>query len=101
MFEESLETCLELHDNHGVAVALNALAVNATDRGNLAAASLMFERCLTIWRDLGGPADIARALSNLANAMRLRREYERAFSLYNECRTMLSRPGAAPALHGH
>ena len=91
--EESLETCVELHDNHGVAVALNALAVNATDRGDLAAASLLFERCLAIWRDLGGPADIARALSNLANAMRLQREYARAFSLYNECRTMFIKAG--------
>src|SRR5262249_4468489 len=88
LFEESLETCLALHDNHGIAVA-----VNATIRGDLAAASLLFERCLTIWRDLGGPADIARALSNLANAMRLRREYERAFSLYNECRTMFIKAG--------
>jgi len=93
LFEESLETCLELHDKHGVAVALNALAVNATIRGDLAAASSLFEKCLTIWRDLGGPADIARALSNLANAMRLRREYERAFSLYNECRTMFIKAG--------
>ena len=32
LFEESLETCLELNDNRGVAVALNALAVNARDR---------------------------------------------------------------------
>jgi hypothetical protein len=36
LFEESLETCLELNDNRGVAVALNALAVNARDRGELA-----------------------------------------------------------------
>ena len=34
-FEDSLEICLELNDNRGVAVALNALAVNARDRGEL------------------------------------------------------------------
>ena len=93
LFEESLEACLEQHDNHGVAVALNALAVNATDRGDLAAASLLFERCLAIWRDLGGPTDIARALSNLGNAMRLRRDYARASSLYDECRAMFIKAG--------
>ena len=71
MFEESLDTCVELNDNRGVAVALNALAVNARDRGELTDASLLFERCLAIWKDLGDPADIARALSNLASVMKL------------------------------
>ena len=78
MFEQSLETCVELKDNRGVAVALNALAVNARDRGELTDASLLFERCLAIWKDLGDPADIARALSNLASVMKMQGEYERA-----------------------
>jgi len=85
LFEESLETCVKLNDNRGVAVALNALAVNARDRGELAAASQLFEQCLGIWKDLGDPADIARALSNLASVMKAQGDYERAFSLYNEC----------------
>ncbi len=85
LFEESLETCVELNDNRGVAVALNALAVTARDRGDFATASLLFERCVAIWRDEGDPADVARALSNLANVAKLQGEAARASSLYEEC----------------
>jgi predicted ATPase len=93
MFEDSLETCLELNDKRGVAVALNALAVIARDRGDIAAAALRFERCVAIWKDLGDPADFARALSNLASVMKLQGEYERASSLYDECLTMFRQAG--------
>jgi predicted ATPase len=93
LFEESLETCLELHDHRGVAVALNALAVNARDRAQLPAATLLFERCLAIWKELGDFADIARALSNLANVAKLQGDYDRAFSLYGECLTMFRQAG--------
>jgi predicted ATPase/serine/threonine protein kinase len=93
LFDESIETCLELHDNRGVAVALNALAVNASDRGDLAAASSLLERCVAIWRDLGDPANIARALSNLANVTKLQGEYARASSLYDECHTLFRKAG--------
>ncbi len=88
LFEENLETCLELHDNRGVAVALNALAVNARERGDLAVASLLFERCVEIWKDIGDSADIARALSNLASVMKVQGEYARSSLLYDECLTM-------------
>jgi tetratricopeptide (TPR) repeat protein len=93
LFEESLETCVRLNDNRGVAVALNALAVNARDRGEFAAASLLFEQCVAIWKDLGDPANISRALSNLASVMKLQGEYERASSLYDECLTMFRQIG--------
>jgi predicted ATPase/serine/threonine protein kinase len=93
MFEESLNTCVELNDNRGVAVAFNALAVSARDFGEFTDASLLFERCLTIWKDLGDPAAIARALSNLASVMKLQGKYERASSLYNECLTMFRQAG--------
>ncbi len=93
MLEDSLETCLELNDNRGVAVALNALAVNSRDRGELPQASLLFERCVAIWKDLGDSADIARALSNLANVTKLQGEYARASSLYDECLTMFRKAG--------
>jgi len=93
LFEESLETCVKLNDNRGVAVALNALAVNARDRGELAAASSLFERCVAIWKDLGDPANIARTLSNLASVMKLQGEYKRASSLYDECLTMFRTVG--------
>ena len=93
LFEESLETCVELNDNRGVAVALNALAVNARDRGELPTASLLFERCVAIWRDEGDPADVARALSNLANVTKLQGEPARATALYNECLMMFRQVG--------
>jgi hypothetical protein len=65
---------IQLDDRRGVAVALNALAVNARDRGELAASSQLFEQCLGIWKDLGDPPNIARALSNLASVMKLQGE---------------------------
>lgn len=87
-FEDSLETYLELEDKRGVAVALNALAVNTRDRGEIAVASSLFERCVAIWKDLGDPADIARAISNFASLMKLQGKFERASSLYDECLTI-------------
>jgi predicted ATPase len=93
MFEDSLNSCIELNDKRGVAVALNGLAVIARDRGDSAAAASLFERCVSIWKDLGDPADIARALSNLAGIMKLQGEYVRAFSLYDECLTMFRMVG--------
>ncbi|MBV8476653.1 MAG: protein kinase, partial [Acidobacteria bacterium] len=41
-FEASLQTCRELEDHRGVAVALNALGVNARDRGDLESACSLF-----------------------------------------------------------
>jgi tetratricopeptide (TPR) repeat protein len=70
LFEESLEACAKLNDKRGVAVALNALAVNARDHGELAAATQLFEQCLGIWKDVGDPAATARAVSNLASVMK-------------------------------
>ncbi len=93
LFEESLATCIKLNDKPGVAVALNALAVNVRDRGEFAAASQLFEQCLAIWRELGDPPNIARALSNLASVMKLQGKYERGSSLYNECLTMFRQAG--------
>jgi predicted ATPase/serine/threonine protein kinase len=93
LYEESLETCVELNDKHGVAVALNALAVNARDRGEFAVASQLFEQCLCMWKDLGHLSDIARAQSNLASVMKSQCEYERAFSLYDECLSMFRQAG--------
>jgi predicted ATPase len=93
MLEDSLETCLELEDNRGVAVALNALAVNTRDRGDLPASSFLFERCVAIWKDHGSASDIARALSNLANVTKLQGDYARASSLYDECLVMFRKAG--------
>lgn len=93
MFEDSLETCLELNDKRGVAVALNALAVITRDRGEITAASTLFERCVAIWKDMGDPADFARALSNLASVMKLQGKYERASALYDECLAIFRQVG--------
>ncbi len=93
LLEESLERCLELEDTRGVAVALNALGVNARSRADLPLATVLFERCVAIWRDLGGPSDLARALSNLANVLKLQGEFERASSLNDECLTMFRAAG--------
>ncbi|MBV8893211.1 MAG: tetratricopeptide repeat protein, partial [Acidobacteria bacterium] len=40
------------------------------------------------WRDLGSPIDTARGLSNLANVVRLKGDYARAHTLYDECRAI-------------
>ncbi len=93
LFEESLETCVKLNDNRGIAVALNALAVNARESGELAAASQLFEECVSMWKELGDPINIARALSNLASVMKLQGDYTRASLLYDECLTTFRQIG--------
>jgi predicted ATPase len=98
LLEESLETCMKLNDNRGVAVALNAMAVNARDRRELAVSSSLFERCVLLCKDFGGAVDIARALSNLANVLKLQGEYERASSLYQECLGLFRQVGDGAGL---
>jgi predicted ATPase/serine/threonine protein kinase len=83
--KESLESCRQLHDYRGVAVALNALGVTARDRGDLSSACSLFEQCVAAWRELSSPVDTARALSNLANVVRLQGDHKRASALYEEC----------------
>src|ERR1700752_781276 len=63
--KESLEACRDLHDQRGIAVALNALGVTARDRGDLDTACSLFEQCASTWRELGSSIETARALSNL------------------------------------
>ena len=91
--EESLESCRDLHDCRGVAVALNALGVTARDRGDLATACSLFEQCVATWRDLGSSVDTARALSNLANVVRLQGDCARASALYDECQAIFRDAG--------
>ena len=83
--QESLRACRDLHDQRGVAVALNALGVTALERGDLDTASSVFEQCVAAWKDLGSSIDTARALSNLANVVRLQGNLKRAHALYDEC----------------
>lgn len=85
LLEESLQVCRDLGDQRGVAVALNALGVNAREHEDLESACSLFEQCVANWRDLGSPIDTARALSNLANVVRLQGDYARSHTLYDEC----------------
>jgi tetratricopeptide (TPR) repeat protein len=69
----------------GVAVSLNALGVLACDRGDVAIARALFEEGLVLWRELGDQKAVARALSNLANVLKVQRDYDRARALHVEC----------------
>jgi tetratricopeptide (TPR) repeat protein len=51
-------------------------------------AHTLFEESLVLWRELDDQTAIARALSNLANVLKLQRDYDRARSLYMECFTI-------------
>ena len=93
LFRANLEACRESYDYHGVAVALNAMGVNARDRGDLVGARILFEQCLEAWRDLNSSPDAARALSNLANVVRLEGDCARASALYEECLAIFRETG--------
>ena len=91
--QESLRAWRDLHDQRGVAVALNALAITARDLGDLNTACSTFEQCVATWKDLGSSIDAARALSNLANVVRLQGDYARAHALYDECLALFDAAG--------
>jgi predicted ATPase/DNA-binding winged helix-turn-helix (wHTH) protein len=84
LINESQGIALQLGDNTGVAVSLNALAVFARGHGNVATARALFEESLSLWRELGDLKSVARAISNLANVVKLQGDYDRARSLYAE-----------------
>jgi len=81
---ESLAIARELGDNHSIAVALNALAVNARDLENLPAARSLFEESLAVWRNLRDLGAVARALSNIASIVSLQSDFAYAGLLYQE-----------------
>jgi predicted ATPase len=91
--EQSLESCLQVDDKRGVAVALNLLAVNARDRGEPHSATELFERCVDIWRDLGDSTATARAISNLATVLKVQGDTAGASRLYDECLTLFRSAG--------
>ncbi|MFZ0523533.1 MAG: protein kinase [Candidatus Acidiferrales bacterium] len=80
-----LEVARKLEDKQGVAVSLNAMAVNARDRGDPEVAHALFEESLERWRELGDQKGVARALSNLASVVKSRGGYARTRSLYADC----------------
>jgi predicted ATPase len=85
LHRQSLEIARQLHDQRGVAVSLNALAVVSRGRGEIAVARSLFEESLGLWRELGDRQAVARSLSNLANVFKLQGDHDRARSLYAEC----------------
>jgi predicted ATPase len=103
LFTESLEIARQLGDKQSIAVAVNALAINARDRGELGASRERFEESLKVWREMGDVPAVARALSNLANVVKLLGAYEEARALYRESlgifRELGDRTGAAWALN--
>ena len=90
---ESLEIARQLDDKQGVAVSLNALAVNARDRGEVKLARALFEDSLVLWRELDDQKAVARSLSNLANVVKLQGDNARARYLYEECRFIFQQLG--------
>jgi predicted ATPase len=93
LMNESQDIAHELGDKMGVAVSLNALAVNARDRDDVAVACSLFEQSLVLWRELGDQKAVARALSNLANIVSLQSDYPRARALYGECLSIFQELG--------
>jgi hypothetical protein len=93
LFEESLQIARELNDTRGVGIALNALAVNARDDGELSTAKSLFEESLSVWRDLNDRAMVARALSNVASVVKSQRNYVLAQSLHEEARLIFAELG--------
>ncbi len=61
LIRESLDIARQLGDKQGVAVSLNALAVNARDRGDVAdARSRCSKKAWLLWRELGDQKAVAR-----------------------------------------
>jgi predicted ATPase len=89
----SLTAARALNDKRCMAIASNALAVNARDRGEVVTSRGLFEESLRLWRELGDPLAVARALSNLANVVKLQGDYVEARSLYEECLSIFQEVG--------
>lgn len=83
LFEEGVEIGREEKDAWSTAVSLNALAVIALD-GDALQARALFEENLALWRTLGNQAAVARSLSNLANVVKVQKDYAGAHALYEE-----------------
>ena len=91
LIRESMEVARQLEDKHGIAVSLNALAVNARDRGEVAASRSLSEQGLAVWREIGDSQAVARSISNLASVVKLQGDYAEARALYKECFSIFQR----------
>jgi len=88
LFNGSLEIARQLDDERGIAVSLNALAVNARERDDLAVAQSLFEESLVLWKKLQDGLAVGRAFSNLASIANSQADYAQARSLYQESLTI-------------
>jgi predicted ATPase len=93
LMEESLQISRELNDTRGVGIALNALAANARDEGELGTAKSLFEESLAIWRALDDRAMVARGLSNVASVVKSQRDFALARALHEESRIIFEELG--------
>ena len=85
LVRESLNIASQLHDQRGVGVCLNALAIYTRDCGEVEEASSLFEQGIVVWRELGDRQAEARSLSNLASVVKLQGDHARALSIYADC----------------
>ncbi len=81
MHREALAIYQRLDDRIGVATQFNLLGVNQLLRGNCKEAKHLLQASLSGWRELGNQGVIARVLSNLASAVNLAGDHERARTL--------------------
>jgi predicted ATPase len=91
-YEESLAISRGLADTAGIVSAVNALAYNARNRGDLQHARTLFEECLELSQQAGDERAIARTLVNLAQQMlRYDGDPSAAEALYGRARTIAER----------
>jgi predicted ATPase/DNA-binding winged helix-turn-helix (wHTH) protein len=91
--EQSLSIYEILGDQWGLAVAMNARAIIASDRQDYAAAQSHFDEALIRWRALGDRVAIARCLHSYGNFVRGRGDYARARTVLEEAGRMFEQLG--------
>jgi predicted ATPase len=93
LHQQALEEFIACDDKRGEASQLNALAAHSRFNGDYAVARTYWERALAICRELGNPAEIAAALSNLGLCIGATGGDAEARALLNEARATFERIG--------
>lgn len=83
-YQESLRLCQELHDEGGVAMALNKLGDVAMAQGDYAHAAALYEESLHLHRKRGNPRGVVSVLISLGVNVSDQGDIVRACSLYEE-----------------
>lgn len=89
--QKALAIYRRLGNLRGQAVALNALGIAYTDKGDYGDARHCYEECRQIWESLDESSSVAATLSNFAYVARLQGELEEARELYREAAAMCRR----------